>query len=220
MFSKPRETTAVTPWMELVVCLFLPVYFFLELQNTKLHKDFDILPWSILITCYVLILLVMKVLLSSTFPSLTNPQLQGTRHENSTKASQAHLENVKETLLRISLKNQKKTITIIAVKIPHLWNFSISKIIHLYSKKGNFPWCFPIQRCSSETEHVVPHLPAARMPICMEYNGATASNHRGSRLPQEVTNRAGSWSHPKKRWVLESVDKDGLYHLSSESTPT
>ncbi len=87
---------------------FLPVYyFFLELQNTKLHKDFDILSWSILITCYVPILLVMKVLLSSTFPSLTNPQLQGTRHENSTKASQAHLENVKEKLLRISLKKQK-----------------------------------------------------------------------------------------------------------------
>ncbi len=52
------------------------------------------------------------------------------------------------------------------------------------------------------------------MPICMEYNGATASNHRGSMLPQEVTNRAGSWSHH-----FGAQKKDGFY-LSSESTPT
>ena len=57
----------------LFVCFLISPLFLWEFQNTILHKHFEIPSWSILVhTCYVPIVLVMKVLLLSSFPSLTN----------------------------------------------------------------------------------------------------------------------------------------------------
>ena len=112
----------------LFVCFLISPHFLWEFQNTILHNHFEILPWSILTHMYVL---CTDRVSNEGASFVQNSQVSlipswSTRHENSTEA---HLENVKEKLCPTSLKRQTNYHyhRIIAMKIPLLWNLSMSK---------------------------------------------------------------------------------------------